>query len=92
MAPDFAPRCKLTTFGHRRGDNTPQPIRSLCDWPNRLATRDTCNGVGAKMGLEATKPLSAGGMNFKRLRVPGEEHVDVAALLAQQAAQIGAKQ
>ena len=67
---------------HRRGDNTPQPIRSLRDWPNCLATHDTCNGVGAKMGLEATKLLSAGGMTFKRLRLPAEENVDVAALLS----------
>ena len=43
------------------------------------STRD---GVGAKMGLDATKPLAAGEMKFKRIRVPGEENVDVAALLA----------
>jgi 2,5-furandicarboxylate decarboxylase 1 len=43
------------------------------------STRD---GVGAKMGLDATKPLAAGEMTFKRIRVPGEEDVDVAALLA----------
>ncbi len=42
----------------------------------------TRNGVGAKMGLDATKPLSAADMVFKRIRVPGEEKVDVAALLA----------
>jgi 2,5-furandicarboxylate decarboxylase 1 len=41
----------------------------------------TRNGVGAKMGLDATKPLSAPEMTFKRIRVPGEEDVDVAALL-----------
>ena len=41
----------------------------------------TRNGVGAKMGLDATKPLSAGEMVFKRIRVPGEESVDEAALL-----------
>jgi 2,5-furandicarboxylate decarboxylase 1 len=43
------------------------------------STRD---GVGAKMGLDATKPLHAAEMTFKRIRVPGEENVDVAALLA----------
>jgi 2,5-furandicarboxylate decarboxylase 1 len=37
----------------------------------------TRNGVGAKMGLDATKPLSAGEMVFKRIRVPGEERVDI---------------
>ncbi len=44
------------------------------------STRD---GVGAKMGLDATKPLSAGEMVFKRIRVPGEENVDVERLLAE---------
>jgi 2,5-furandicarboxylate decarboxylase 1 len=43
------------------------------------STRD---GVGAKMGLDATKPLEADAMRFTRIRVPGEENVDVAALLA----------
>ncbi len=42
----------------------------------------TRNGVGAKMGLDATKPLDAQEMTFKRIRVPGEEKVDVAELLA----------
>ncbi len=37
----------------------------------------THNGVGAKMGLDATKPLSAPEMKFKRIRVPGEELVDL---------------
>ncbi len=37
------------------------------------STRD---GVGAKMGLDATKPLDAKEMKFKRIRVPGEEDVD----------------
>jgi 2,5-furandicarboxylate decarboxylase 1 len=43
------------------------------------STRD---GVGAKMGLDATKPLSAPTMKFTRIRVPGEEDVDVAGLMA----------
>jgi hypothetical protein len=30
------------------GDNTPQPNRSLRDWPDHLAARDTRNGVGAR--------------------------------------------
>ena len=37
----------------------------------------TRNGIGAKMGLDATKPLSAAEMEFKRIRVPGEEAVDL---------------
>ena len=39
------------------------------------------DGVGAKMGLDATKPLSAPEMTFKRIRVPGEEAIDVAEVL-----------
>ncbi|MCC6777599.1 MAG: UbiD family decarboxylase [Hyphomicrobiales bacterium] len=46
----------------------------------------TRNGVGAKMGLDATKPLAAPEMTFKRIRVPGEEDVDVKALLTRPAA------
>jgi 2,5-furandicarboxylate decarboxylase 1 len=38
------------------------------------STRD---GVGAKMGLDATKPLAADAMTFKRIRVPGEERIGV---------------
>lgn len=40
------------------------------------STRD---GVGTKMGMDATKPLDAPEMKFKRIRVPGEELVDVKA-------------
>jgi 2,5-furandicarboxylate decarboxylase 1 len=42
------------------------------------STRD---GVGAKMGLDATKPLAVHAMKFKRIRVPGEENVDLEAVL-----------
>jgi 2,5-furandicarboxylate decarboxylase 1 len=42
----------------------------------------TRNGVGAKMGLDATRPLDADEMKFKRIRVPGEEDVDLAKLVA----------
>ncbi len=37
----------------------------------------TRNGVGAKMGMDATKPLDAEEMKFKRIRVPGEEEIDL---------------
>ena len=37
----------------------------------------TRNGVGAKMGMDATKPLDADEMKYKRIRVPGEENIDV---------------
>jgi len=43
------------------------------------STRD---GVGAKMGLDATRPLDADPMKFKRIRVPGEEAVDLAEAMA----------
>jgi len=39
------------------------------------------DGVGAKMGLDATKPLAAAEMTFKRIHVPGEEAIDVAEVL-----------
>jgi len=42
------------------------------------STRD---GVGAKMGIDATKPVAAPDMTFKRIRVPGEEKIDVAEVL-----------
>lgn len=41
------------------------------------------DGVGAKMGLDATKPFKAPEMQFKRIHVPGEETIDVAELLKQ---------
>ena len=43
------------------------------------STRD---GVGAKMGLDATKPLDASEMKFKRIRVPGEDKVDLDKLMS----------
>lgn len=39
-------------------------------------------GVGAKMGLDATIPLDAPEMKYKRIRVPGEEDLDLARVLA----------
>ena len=42
----------------------------------------TRNGVGTKMGLDATKPLDASEMKFKRIRVPGEEKIDPAQVVA----------
>jgi 2,5-furandicarboxylate decarboxylase 1 len=41
------------------------------------------DGVGAKMGLDATKPFKAPEMVFKRIHVPGEEAIDVAEVLKQ---------
>ena len=39
------------------------------------------DGVGAKMGLDATKPFKAPEMVFKRIHVPGEEDIDVDEIL-----------
>ena len=40
----------------------------------------TDGGVGAKMGMDATVPLSADPMKYTRIRVPGEDTVDLDAL------------
>jgi 2,5-furandicarboxylate decarboxylase 1 len=39
------------------------------------------DGVSAKMGIDATKPLDALEFRYKRIRVPGEESVDLAKVL-----------
>jgi 2,5-furandicarboxylate decarboxylase 1 len=39
------------------------------------------NGIGAKMGLDATKPLVTGPLEFKRIHVKGIETIDLAAAL-----------
>lgn len=41
----------------------------------------TDDGAGAKMGLDATIPVDAPEMKFKRIRVPGQEDVDLAAVV-----------
>lgn len=41
----------------------------------------TEDGFGAKMGLDATAPLTAPPMRFKRIYVPGETEIDLAAAL-----------
>jgi 2,5-furandicarboxylate decarboxylase 1 len=46
------------------------------------STRD---GVGAKMGIDATVPLDAPELRYRRIRVPGEESVDLNAVLEPQA-------
>jgi 2,5-furandicarboxylate decarboxylase 1 len=42
----------------------------------------TDKGFGAKMGLDATIPIDAPEMKFKRIRVPGERDVDLAKVVA----------
>jgi 2,5-furandicarboxylate decarboxylase 1 len=39
------------------------------------------NGIGAKMGLDATKPSVTGPLEFKRIHVKGIETIDLAAAL-----------
>jgi 2,5-furandicarboxylate decarboxylase 1 len=41
----------------------------------------TFEGVGAKMGLDATVPLDAPPMKYKRISVPGEAELDLAAVI-----------
>lgn len=42
-------------------------------------------GISAKMGLDATKPLSRGPLEFKRIHVKGVETLDLASVLQQDA-------
>ncbi len=39
------------------------------------------NGVGAKLGIDATIPLDAPEFRFKRIRIPGEDSVDLDAVV-----------
>jgi 2,5-furandicarboxylate decarboxylase 1 len=41
----------------------------------------TQNGVGAKLGIDATIPLNAPEFRFKRIRIPGEDSVDLDAVV-----------
>lgn len=62
-----------------------QADQDLLIIPNSQGSKldpSTRNGVGAKMGLDATKPLTAAEMVFKRIRVPGEDRVDLGKVVA----------
>jgi len=39
-------------------------------------------GVSAKMGIDATRPVSYTQHTFTRVRIPGQDTVDLAALVA----------
>ena len=57
-----------------------QADRDLVIVGNSLGSRldpSTQDGVGAKMGLDATRPLAAPKMKFHRIQVPGEADVDL---------------
>jgi 2,5-furandicarboxylate decarboxylase 1 len=63
-----------------------QADQDLVVVPNSQGSKldpSTRDGVGAKMGLDATKPLAADPMKFTRIRVPGEENVRVEEIVAQ---------
>jgi 2,5-furandicarboxylate decarboxylase 1 len=63
----FQADCDLLVINHSQGSKLDPSAR---------------DGVGAKMGLDATKPLDATEMKFKRIRVPGEEKVDLAKVVS----------
>jgi 2,5-furandicarboxylate decarboxylase 1 len=48
---------------------------------SKLDPTTTEDGVGAKMGLDATVPLAADEFTFTRIAVPGEDTVDLDAVL-----------
>jgi 2,5-furandicarboxylate decarboxylase 1 len=45
----------------------------------------TSNGISAKMGLDATVPVDAPELDFTRIHVKGEEEVDLATVLQEDA-------
>ncbi|RTL50926.1 MAG: UbiD family decarboxylase [Bradyrhizobiaceae bacterium] len=51
----------------------------------------TDNGIGAKMGIDATKPVDVDPMVFKRIHVRGEEDVDLTQCLADDAESVAEK-
>lgn len=60
-----------------------QADRNLLVIPNAQGSRldpSSRDGISAKMGVDATVPLGAEPFAFKRIRVPGEEAVDLRAL------------
>ena len=64
-----------------------QADRDLVVVPESQGSRldpSTRDGVGAKMGMDATKPLGVDDMVFKRIRVPGEEKINVEDVLERQ--------
>jgi 2,5-furandicarboxylate decarboxylase 1 len=57
-----------------------QADRDFVILPNSMGSKldpSTSDGIGAKMGLDATVPLNAPEGKFRRIRVPGEDSVDL---------------
>ena len=67
VATRFQADCDLVVVAGAQG--------SPLDPSTTLTGRD--DGMSAKMGLDATRPLSYAGHTFTRVRVPGEEKVDL---------------
>jgi 2,5-furandicarboxylate decarboxylase 1 len=62
-----------------------QADRDFVIVPNAQGSRldpSSNNGVSAKLGIDATIPLDAPEFRFKRIRIPGEDTVDLAAVIA----------
>ncbi len=49
-------------------------------WPGNAPPPEE-QGLGAKMGLDATRPMRSEGHVFTRVRIPGEREVDLAAVV-----------
>ena len=61
-----------------------QADRDVVIIPNAQCSKldpSTRNGLGAKMGIDATVPLDAPEFRFKRIRVPGEDDIDLASVV-----------
>jgi 2,5-furandicarboxylate decarboxylase 1 len=61
-----------------------QADRDLVILPQSMGSKldpSTREGIGAKMGLDATKPLDAPEGKFRRIFVPGEDKVDLDAVI-----------
>jgi 2,5-furandicarboxylate decarboxylase 1 len=61
-----------------------QADRDLVILPQSMGSKldpSTRDGIGAKMGLDATKPLDAPEGKFRRIFVPGEDKVDLDAAI-----------
>jgi len=57
-----------------------QPDRDMLvasDALGSILDPSTTRGIGAKWGLDATRPLVYEGLSFTKIRIPGEESVDV---------------
>lgn len=50
--------------------------------PNEVTSVGHLQGISAKMGLDATRPVKYEGHVFTKVKIPGEEHVDLDAMLA----------